>query len=120
MPTLGDRLRMARKTKDLSQEQVAAIAGHEKAWCQRLENNKGNPTWADMVDIGKKLEVSLDHLAHGGAAIDPTTWVRFQHLSHDVQAQLAQLIDVLYDREALHRVAGGGDKEGGSALAESD
>lgn len=109
MPTLGDRLRRARTAKGLTHEQVAEKAGHKKGWYTKLENNRRSPKWADIVEVAGALDVSLDHLAHGGALIDRETWARFQHLSVEVQAQVAQLIITLSDREILLRVAGKSD-----------
>lgn len=120
MPTFGDRLRTARIIKGFTQEEVAAKVGHGKGWYQKLENNKGNPTWADMVDVGRDLDVSLDHLAYG-APLDPGTWTRFQHLPAEYKTQIKQFINALYDRETLLRVAGKDDgKEKEAAPNESD
>lgn len=55
--SLGDELRSAREAADLTQEQVAAAAGIDRAYLSLLENNHKSPTVDMLFRICKALGV---------------------------------------------------------------
>lgn len=61
-PTLGDRLRVARVVKGLSQSQVARGAGFPDATICRWETGANVPTLAHLQRLASVLGVSLSSL----------------------------------------------------------
>lgn len=60
---IGDMIKMARKKRQLTQEELGALVGVKKAQISRLENNSGNITIETMLRIfhalGAHLNMSL-------------------------------------------------------------
>jgi len=66
---LGEIVRRIRKSKDLTQQQVADILGIQQSDIHRIERGLvQNPHWLRVVAIADALEVSLDQLAGRGGA----------------------------------------------------
>lgn len=60
--SLGDELRNAREAADLTQEQVAAAAGIDRAYLSLLENNHKSPTVDTLFRICKALGVPASQI----------------------------------------------------------
>jgi DNA-binding XRE family transcriptional regulator len=60
---IGDMIKIARKKKNLTQEQLGALVGVKKAQISRLENSTGNVTFETVMRIfnalGAKLNLNL-------------------------------------------------------------
>ena len=63
--TIGDRIRQARRSKGLTQEQLGKLCGMADSAVRRYESNKGNPTIATLNRIAEALGVSLQYLLSG-------------------------------------------------------
>jgi len=60
--SLGDELRNAREAAGLTQEQVAATAGIDRAYLSLLENNHKSPTVDMLFRICKALGVAASQI----------------------------------------------------------
>jgi HTH-type transcriptional regulator / antitoxin HipB len=60
---IGDMIKIARKKKNLTQEQLGELVGVKKAQISRLENSTGNVTFETVMRIfnalGAKLNLNL-------------------------------------------------------------
>lgn len=60
---IGDMIKMARKKRKLTQEQLGELVGVKKAQISRLENSRGNLTFETVMRIfnalGTKLTINL-------------------------------------------------------------
>ncbi|WP_194976518.1 helix-turn-helix domain-containing protein [Aquiflexum lacus] len=60
---IGDMIKIARKKKNLTQEQLGELVGVKKAQISRLENSIGNVTFETVMRIfnalGAKLNLNL-------------------------------------------------------------
>ncbi|AFL83299.1 putative transcriptional regulator with C-terminal CBS domains [Belliella baltica DSM 15883] len=60
---IGDMIKIARKKRKLTQEQLGELVGVKKAQISRLENSTGNVTFETVVRIfnalGAKMNVNL-------------------------------------------------------------
>lgn len=63
--TIGNRMRQARRSKGLTQEQLGKLCGMADSAVRRYESNKGNPTIATLNRIAEALEVSPQYLLSG-------------------------------------------------------
>jgi transcriptional regulator with XRE-family HTH domain len=64
--TLGSRLRTMREAKELSFAQVAAKAGLTKAYVERVERDRVNPSVKTVEALAGGLGCSPGWLAFGG------------------------------------------------------
>ncbi len=56
---MGQAIRQARKERHLTQEQLGAIIGVQKAQISRLENNAGNITLETLLKVFSALKAKL-------------------------------------------------------------
>lgn len=60
---IGDMIKIARKKRNLTQEQLGALVGVKKSQISRLENNTGNITFETVLRVfnalGSKLNLKL-------------------------------------------------------------
>jgi DNA-binding XRE family transcriptional regulator len=63
--TLGDRIRMAREARGLSQVSLASDAKISQGYLSQLEQDEREPTLSIAARIARALELSLDDLAAG-------------------------------------------------------
>lgn len=59
MNTIGERIRIARKEKGMSQETLAHSLGIQKATISRYEKNQREPSLEMLLDISEALNVSI-------------------------------------------------------------
>ena len=59
---LGKRIRVIRKEKGISQEDLATDAGIERAYMGSIERGERNPTYDKLLSIADALSVSLSEL----------------------------------------------------------
>jgi DNA-binding XRE family transcriptional regulator len=57
---IGDMIKIARKKKKLTQEQLGELVGVKKAQISRLENSTGNVTFATVMRIFNALDAKLN------------------------------------------------------------
>ena len=62
-PTLGQRIRAVRETRELSQVALAASAGISQGYLSQLEQDEREPTLSIAARIAHALQLSLDDLA---------------------------------------------------------
>lgn len=74
MNELGDRLRRARRARDLTMEQVAGRTGISQPTLSRLEAGKRDPSLAQLLTLAELYAVAVGELlgqGATGAVIDP-------------------------------------------------
>ncbi|RIJ45499.1 XRE family transcriptional regulator [Maribellus luteus] len=59
---IGERIRVLRESKGITQQNLAAICNFEKANLSRLEAGRTNPTISTLYKISQALEVSISDL----------------------------------------------------------
>ena len=69
MFNFGEHLKNLRKSKDLTQKQVANTIGISERGFQRYELNERKPTYDILIAIADFFDVSLDYLV--GRSNDP-------------------------------------------------
>ena len=57
---IGDMIRMTRKKRELTQEQLGALIGVKKAQISRLERNTGNVTVETILRVFNALEAQIN------------------------------------------------------------
>lgn len=57
---IGDMIQIARKERNLTQEQLGMLIGVKKAQISRLENNTGNITMETILKIFNALEARVN------------------------------------------------------------
>lgn len=57
---IGDMIQIARKDRNLTQEQLGMLIGVKKAQISRLENNTGNITMETILKIFNALEARVN------------------------------------------------------------
>lgn len=62
LTVFGKRLRFLRRTKDMTQEQVAERAGLSLQSVGEIERGRGNPTLVNVERLSDALEVELTEL----------------------------------------------------------
>lgn len=61
--TLGSRIRIWRKRRNLSQVRLADLAGITQSTLSNYENGRREPAVSTLIRIAEVLDVSLDELA---------------------------------------------------------
>ena len=59
---IGNRIKLLRESKGISQQDLAAICNFEKGNLSRIEAGRTNPTISTMYKISQALEVPLSEL----------------------------------------------------------
>lgn|GEM_PF-977382 len=59
---LAQNIRRIRLERDLSQEELSALAGFDRTYISLLERAKRNPSFYNLVKLSKGLNVSLSEL----------------------------------------------------------
>lgn len=62
---LGHRIADLRRQRDLSQEELAHLAGMERRSIQRYENAQRDPQYSDLLLIAHALHVHVTDLLNG-------------------------------------------------------
>ena len=66
MKKLGNRIRLIRQSKGMSQETLANMCGndsaHARSWISKIESGKRNPNMEDLYKIADALGVELSIL----------------------------------------------------------
>lgn len=57
---IGDMIQMARKERNLTQQQLGELIGVKKAQISRLENNTGNVTIETILKVFNALEAKVN------------------------------------------------------------
>jgi len=57
---IGDMIQMARKDRNLTQQQLGELIGVKKAQISRLENNTGNVTIETILKVFKALNAKVN------------------------------------------------------------
>lgn len=61
LASMGANLRMLRKKKNLSLNDLARLSDFEKASLSKLESGKANPTVLTLLKLSKALGVPMKH-----------------------------------------------------------
>lgn len=59
---LGQRIKKSRKSKCISQQELANICGIKRSMLSRFENNLSYPTIKTLVEIARALNKTTDYL----------------------------------------------------------
>ena len=62
---IGERIVVARKKLDMSQEQLAASSGIDRSHMGFIEQGRRKPTLSTLIKIAKTLDMSLEQLFKG-------------------------------------------------------
>jgi transcriptional regulator with XRE-family HTH domain len=62
---IGSNIRNIRKSKGISQAELAAILGVQQSFISKLELDKNTPTLPQIIQIKKKLKCQYDELIEG-------------------------------------------------------
>lgn len=62
---LGDRIKVLRQIKGLTQEQLAILVGNHRVWINYIEKEHRLPSFIQLLKIAKALNVSPDELIKG-------------------------------------------------------
>ena len=62
MPIIGERLRVTRQQRQISQRELARRCGLGENTLYVYENNRGDPSIDSLISIAKELNVSTDYL----------------------------------------------------------
>lgn len=74
MATVGERIRIVRESKGLTQDQLAAAAGISKSFVSEVENGKRNVSAQNLLRIANAMEASVEYLLRGvslAAQVEP-------------------------------------------------
>lgn len=101
MEIFSQRLRKARKTKKLSQTELAENAGFQPSAISHFETGKRSPSFANLKKLADALEVTVDYLL--GRAEEPTNqglvaevlFRDFGKLSPEDQETISQMTKLL-------------------------
>jgi len=80
MKEIGRKIRIIRKRKGLSQEELAELAKINLRTIQRIENNANEPSGKTLSLLCEALEINIEELVEYGKAEDKTFLMLF-HLS---------------------------------------
>jgi len=80
MKNIGDKLKEVRKTKGLSQEELADLAKINLRTIQRIESNKSEPRGNTINQICNVLEINIEDILDYGKEED-NNYLVFFHLS---------------------------------------
>ena len=78
MESIGDRIRIARKEKNISQEELAEAIGSTKSAISRYESDKRQPRIEQLQRIAEVLGITVEYFLSGGAEVSQV------HLSNGV------------------------------------
>lgn len=70
MTTLGEKLKLARKSMGLTQEQLALKLAISRQAITKWESDKGLPDIENLWLVSKLLNVSIDYLLDDGNVLD--------------------------------------------------
>jgi len=66
---IGSRIKFIRESKEISQQDLAAICNFEKGNLSRIEAGRTNPTVSTLYKISQALEVTLTELVDVEASV---------------------------------------------------
>ena len=95
MSKIGDRIRHARKSAGLSQEELAAKIRVNRSYLSLVENGKSSPTFEFMEKIASGIEIRVEDLAVGRGPGEP--WP--EEFDHDTTYE--GLTELLGDSEQM-------------------
>lgn len=65
METIGERIKVMRKRKGLTQADMKSLAGISSGNLSDIENNKSLPSSSALISLSRELEVSIDWILTG-------------------------------------------------------
>jgi transcriptional regulator with XRE-family HTH domain len=100
--TVGDRIKLLRKKKNLTLDQLADQGGLSKSYLWELENkNPPRPSGEKLAGIAKTLEVTVDYLLGGDTAEDLATaedrafFREYQQMTPEARARIRRMAKAL-------------------------
>jgi transcriptional regulator with XRE-family HTH domain len=99
----GERLRLAREWRGLTQDELAARVGAGQSQMNKYENNKNDPTADVLVRLSSELEVSVDWLLglvdepNGHVAIQPPPADEYKYLLARRAGDFKKIIQMALD-----------------------
>lgn len=96
----GDRLRAARKMRDLNQTAFAKLANLQPAAIGHFEKNRRKPSFANVRSLAKALNVSSDYLLGRTTNMEgaTTAFRNEENLSDSDRESIQLMIDTLAQR----------------------
>jgi len=100
MPTAGDRIRLVREKRRLTQDQLAEKAGVSKSFLSEVENDKRNAGAETLLKIANALGASIDFLLRGavhetGGSEPVTIPPELSRAAQDLGLSYSQTLEVL-------------------------
>ena len=106
--SFGKRLQQARKDREFSQEDLAALLGTKGPAIGRYERDEMKPSIEVAARMAELLQVSLDFLVgHTDVQLDPTTRDRILAISaftEEDRQHLFAVIDAFIAKEKMQRI----------------
>lgn len=102
---MGLRIKRLRRSKDLTQEKLAAITGYSKSFIGCVENNTSTPSIETICKISLALGVTPDYFLLGSVqptAISQRVADKLRLCTPEDQETIEILVDALVERH-LHR-----------------
>ena len=93
LETIGERIRVARKARGLTQEELGTAVGAAKASIARWETTSLNPGGSALVALSKALKVPLEWLVAGQGLPPDSAEDKLVQLVKDRRARLRQILE---------------------------
>jgi transcriptional regulator with XRE-family HTH domain len=99
MPSLAEKLKLLRKTKGYSLDQLATLSGASKSYLWELENrSERRPSAEKLIDIARVLDTTTDYLVDDAATFDDEKakevfFRKFNRLDADTQGKVMDMIE---------------------------
>ena len=100
---VGDKIKIVRKAKKLSQQEVADKIGIDRAQYSRVETNKSKPTLTTIEKIAEALEVEVvDLFTNDGKSFDINSYEKnlvdrirmIEELEEEQKKSIYSIIDI--------------------------
>ena len=101
----ADRLRRARKARNLNQTELAKDTGLQPAAIGHFEANRRKPSFANIRALAKALNISSDYLLGRAASMEgaTTAFRNEENLSDADRQSIQMMIDTLSKRNKENR-----------------
>lgn len=99
MPSLAEKLKLLRKKKGFSLDQLSTLSGASKSYLWELENrDERRPSAEKLIDIARVLDTTTDYLVDDKATFDDDTakevfFRKFNRLDDDTKGKVMDMID---------------------------
>lgn len=117
MDDVGKRIREVRKSRGMTQDQLAAATGLSKSFISEVENDSRNASSKNLLNIANALGASVEYLLRGvsPAAPQPETAVtippQLAEAARRLNLSFAETVDLLQTQQSVVARRGAAPKE---------